>query len=199
MGNVDKIMTGMSILRPAGRQCLQLIQRNKSVPLQKQAQTLGQISVRNGGANRIPIIQSKYDWTRFKNDLHFFLMLGAIPTFSLIAYANIFIGPAELAEIPEGYEPKPWEYEEHPIRRWFAKYIYEEPEKTHERSLDVLHRKREERYWKRLERKVKELQSDRLDYRGWYFTPAADKSEKEVELAALRERSKVLTGTSGGF
>merc|ERR1712025_1365820 len=104
-------------------------------------------------------------------------------------------GPAELAEIPAGYEPKPWEYEEHPIRRWFAKYIFEEPEKSYERNMDTLHRIREERYWNQLEKKVKELQSDRLDYRGWYFEPHFDKSGKEFELAAQKERAKKV-GTS---
>jgi len=182
----------MSVLRPVARQCLQKIKQQ--VPLQKQGTLLGQISVRNGGANRIPIIPSKYDWNRFKNELHFFLMLGAIPTFSLIAYVNIFVGPAELAEIPDGYEPKAWEYEEHPFKRWFAKYIYEEPEKTYERTLDVLHRKREERYWKQLEKKVKELQSDRLDYRGWYFT-TENKDLKEYERVVEQEKFKTRMGT----
>lgn len=38
-------------------------------------------------------------------------MLGVIPITALVLYSNIFIGPSQLAEIPEGYEPKHWEYE----------------------------------------------------------------------------------------
>lgn len=37
-------------------------------------------------------------------------MVGAIPWACLIFYCDVFIGPAKLAPIPEGYEPKEWEY-----------------------------------------------------------------------------------------
>ena len=37
-------------------------------------------------------------------------MLGAIPSAALILYCNIFIGPAKLVEIPEGYTPEAYEY-----------------------------------------------------------------------------------------
>lgn len=178
----DTEMTGMSFLRPAGKQCLVFTQKCSKLPLQKQGQLLGKFSVRNGGSG-MPITPSRYDVFRFRNDMHFYLMLGAIPTFSLIAYCNIFIGPAELAEIPEGYEPKEYEYHEHPIKRWMAKYVFEEPQKMYEKNLDALHQHREEKYWKQLTKKVKELQSDRLDYRGWYFTPV-DKDLKEYDKSS---------------
>lgn len=42
----------------------------------------------------------------------FYFLLGLIPAGAIILYCNIFIGPATLKEIPEGYEPKPWEYYE---------------------------------------------------------------------------------------
>merc|ERR1711997_258816 len=52
--------------------------------------------------------------------LHFYLALGAIPLGLCILVANIFIGPAKLEPIPEGYVPKEHEYHRHPIARWFA-------------------------------------------------------------------------------
>lgn len=53
---------------------------------------------------------SRFEWNKFKNHLHFYFMLGAIPCGLGILYANVFIGPATLSEIPEGYTPKHWEY-----------------------------------------------------------------------------------------
>lgn len=37
-------------------------------------------------------------------------MVGAIPLGCISFYCNVFIGPAKLAPIPEGYEPQEWEY-----------------------------------------------------------------------------------------
>lgn len=42
--------------------------------------------------------------------VHLYIMVGAIPWACLIFYCDVFIGPAKLAPIPEGYEPKEWEY-----------------------------------------------------------------------------------------
>lgn len=181
----------MSLMRPAVKQCLLSLQRNGTVPLQKQMQLMGQISVRNGGHEKKMLIQpTRFEWTRFKNDLHFYLMLGLAPMVAFITYANIFIGPAQLADIPEGYEPKEWEYYQGPIKRWFAKYVYETPQKEYERTLHFLHEKREERYWNLLDKKVKSLMSDRLDYRGWYWVDV-DKSIKDDEKAFEESNTRI--------
>ena len=37
-------------------------------------------------------------------------MLGAIPLGLGVVAINVFVGPAKLAPIPEGYDPKPHEY-----------------------------------------------------------------------------------------
>jgi len=135
---------------------------------------------------------SRFEWTRFKDDLHFYLMLGLVPMFALISYVNIFVGPAQLSDIPEGYEPKEWEYFQSPIKRWFAKYVYESPQKEYERTLHFLHEKREERYWNQLDKKVKTLIADRQDYRGWYWIEV-DKSIKDSEKA-IEENNRRITG-----
>ena len=58
-----------------------------------------------------------FHWHKFKDLLHFYTLVGAIPILSFITYVNLAIGPAKLAEIPEGYEPKHWEYQRvsHPV------------------------------------------------------------------------------------
>lgn len=53
---------------------------------------------------------SRFQWHKFKDSLHFFVMIGVIPISALLLYVNIFIGPARLQPIPEGYTPKHYEY-----------------------------------------------------------------------------------------
>lgn len=63
------------------------------------------------GDHRImPIKPSRWQWNRFKDFFHFYVLLGVIPCTLLVTYVNIFIGPAKLAETPEGYIPEPHEF-----------------------------------------------------------------------------------------
>ena len=56
----------------------------------------------------------------FKNIVHMSYMAWLVPLGAIATYCNIFIGPAKLEPIPEGYVPKEHEYHRHPIARWFA-------------------------------------------------------------------------------
>jgi NADH dehydrogenase (ubiquinone) 1 beta subcomplex subunit 5 len=56
------------------------------------------------------IMPSKYQWQKYKDSLHFYLFLGAIPLLGIVFFANVFIGPATLSEVPSNYVPKHWEY-----------------------------------------------------------------------------------------
>lgn len=53
---------------------------------------------------------SRWSWNKFKDMVHFYMMLGIIPSTLAILYINITIGPAKLAEIPENYVPEYHEY-----------------------------------------------------------------------------------------
>lgn len=57
-----------------------------------------------------PMEPSRWSWTKFKDYFHFYVMLGVIPCSLFVTGMNLFIGPATLSEIPEGYTPKYWEY-----------------------------------------------------------------------------------------
>jgi NADH dehydrogenase (ubiquinone) 1 beta subcomplex subunit 5 len=58
----------------------------------------------------MPITPSRWQWHKFKDMVHYYIMVGLIPVSAAVVYANVFVGPAQLAEIPEGYVPKHWEY-----------------------------------------------------------------------------------------
>lgn len=62
------------------------------------------------GPRNLAITPSRFQWDKFKDLLHYFVMIGLIPITAIVFYANVFIGPAKLTTIPEGYVPKHWEY-----------------------------------------------------------------------------------------
>ncbi|GFY42760.1 NADH dehydrogenase 1 beta subcomplex subunit 5, mitochondrial [Trichonephila inaurata madagascariensis] len=124
------------------------------------------------GDRTMYITSSRFQYTKFKDDLHFYVSLGAIPLILLILYTNIFIGPATLTEIPEGYEPKHWEYYKHPISRFIAKHFHEDPQLEHEKVLHLLWEEQENWKWSDTIRKVKALMAERDDYKAWYYIPS---------------------------
>lgn len=140
------------------------------------------------------VLPSRFEWERWKNDIHFYLFLGFVPMGLLITFCNLFIGPAELADIPEDYEPMPWEYYKGPIERWFSRYVYEYPERTYERTLHLLWEEQMRRKNRILEEKVRKLMHDRQDYKGWYYSPV-DKSRIDYAKEANRFWQEEVTGT----
>jgi NADH dehydrogenase (ubiquinone) 1 beta subcomplex subunit 5 len=86
---------------------------------------------------------SRFQWHKFKDTLHFYVMLGLIPVTAIVFYANVFIGPATLTETPEGYVPKHWEFHRHPITRFLARYIYPSPQQEYEKHCHMLYEENE--------------------------------------------------------
>ncbi|EDW41222.1 NADH dehydrogenase [ubiquinone] 1 beta subcomplex subunit 5, mitochondrial [Drosophila sechellia] len=143
------------------------------------------------GHHQMIIKPSRFQWDKFKDLIHFYVMLGVIPVTALVLYANIFVGPAQLAEIPEGYEPKHWEYEKHPITRFISRYILNSEQQNYEKSLHYLYEENEKAQIRLLEDEVRRKMSERNDYQAYYYRPSVAKyhrisKEAADELEALR-------------
>ncbi|XP_017798522.1 PREDICTED: uncharacterized protein LOC108579489 [Habropoda laboriosa] len=68
------------------------------------------------------VCASRWQWYKTKDWMHFYFFVGAIPAALIIFCSNIFIGPATLEPIPEGYKPQLWEYYRSPISRFLAQH-----------------------------------------------------------------------------
>lgn len=121
------------LARPKG-QLVNLLTNNSKSSLQGAKRCMSDHS-----KNVMVIEPTRFDWHRFKDYFHFYFFLGAIPMACLITYVNVFIGPATLTEIPDDYVPQFYEYQKHPISRFFAKYIHSSPQKEYEKYMAYLH------------------------------------------------------------
>ncbi|CAH8641482.1 unnamed protein product [Heterobilharzia americana] len=88
----------------------------------------------SSGQKEMPKTVSKA-YEKLGDQMHFYLMLGLVPVLLLAFLVNVFVGPAELTDIPEDYEPRHWEYHKHPITRFIAKYLHMHPQKVYETTV----------------------------------------------------------------
>ncbi|XP_066596360.1 NADH dehydrogenase [ubiquinone] 1 beta subcomplex subunit 5, mitochondrial [Prorops nasuta] len=102
----------------------------------------------SGGPRAMVVKSTEWQYTKSKDLLHFYSMLGLIPVGITILLTNIFIGPAQLQPIPEGYEPKEYEYYKNPITRFFVRWFSQSEQFYYEYDA---HRHEVERIYTRLD------------------------------------------------
>ncbi|XP_050305934.1 NADH dehydrogenase [ubiquinone] 1 beta subcomplex subunit 5, mitochondrial [Anthonomus grandis grandis] len=122
-----------------------------------------------------PMEPSRWQWTKFKDLTHFYIMLGLIPCGAFVSYMNLFQGPATLSEIPEEYTPKYYEYIKSPVTRFLAKYVFTNPQQDYEKFLSYLFIEHEKSRIRELESKILAKMSEDNDYQAYYFRPVATK------------------------
>lgn len=127
------------------------------------------------GPKTFPMMPTKMQWHKFKDTFHFFVMLGVIPLSAILFYSNIFIGPATLQPIPEGYHPKHWEYHRHPVSRFISRYIYCSPQQDYEKQCHAIYEEQEKIKLRKLEALIHAKMGERRDYQAYYYRPATAK------------------------
>jgi len=121
---------------------------------------------------------TNFEWRKFKDHLHFYIMLGVIPIAAIISYVNLFIGPGELIDTPDDYEPKHWEYYKSPISQFISRNFVDSPEKMYERHMHFVAIEKEKILMRKLEKKIALLVgqgAERYDSKKWYYLPANDR------------------------
>lgn len=122
------------------------------------------------GHNNMNIEPSNFPMKKAKDMMHFYVLLTSIPIIVITTIINIRANP-ELTEIPEGYEPRHWEYYKHPITRFLAKYVYMPMETEWEVYLGNHEMISESQIMNQIERKVNHVMAFYNDHRSQYFKP----------------------------
>ncbi|XP_014477200.1 PREDICTED: NADH dehydrogenase [ubiquinone] 1 beta subcomplex subunit 5, mitochondrial isoform X2 [Dinoponera quadriceps] len=120
--------------------------------------------------HRVMVIKpSRFQWHKTKDYFHFYFLLGLIPVCTGIFLVNVFVGPATLEEIPEGYIPKEWEYHRHPIKRFLARYFFPSPQEEYEKYLHYIYHVNKVKDVRLLETRINNFMAKNRDFRGPYF------------------------------
>ena len=111
---------------------------------------------------------SRWVYDKFKDDVHFYFMLGAIPAGITVLIANLFYSNSELSAIPDGYTPKEWEYYPHPITRFITRYLKVGYQELYEVSLHNTWECAKISEMKQLKAEVKRQMAIHGDYKVFY-------------------------------
>ncbi|KAI6194073.1 Heparosan-N-sulfate-glucuronate 5-epimerase [Aphelenchoides besseyi] len=130
---------------------------------------------------------------RMKDVGHFYLIgIGLIPMSIIMIVSHIIYGPnCELKDYPtDGTIPHYWQFERTPLKQWWAKHFGPSDIERHECNLAYHERMMVISRWRRFEERVKHLQGERWDYKGWYYQPVSASWVDYARHQALRYRDQ---------
>merc|ERR550519_182640 len=140
-----------------------------STLLSKRLGTVVTQAKRSMGGMSVRQMPSRWHMDKFKDDLHFYFLLAAIPLTLFTAYINITVGEAKLVPIPEGYKPKEHEYYKNPISRLMVKYC--KPfglQQEYEMNMHGVWEGVKIAEMRALKKEVHRQMQIHGDYKGWY-------------------------------
>nr|CAG4642110.1 EOG090X0FIE [Eurycercus lamellatus] len=135
------------------------------------------------GHKTMAIRPSRWQWLRFKDLVHFYIMLGVIPATVAITCINIFIGPAKLVEIPEGYVPEAYEYHSHPITRWMAKHVCKSYQQEYEMYMQYLFEEEYKMKLRQAEKRVNQKMLENQDVQTYFYGPVTPRYHEFIREA----------------
>ncbi|CAD5211366.1 unnamed protein product [Bursaphelenchus okinawaensis] len=112
---------------------------------------------------------------RFKDIAHFYLVgVGILPCAIIVLVSHLIFGPrCELKDYPEDHHPHFWQFERTPLRQFYAKYFGHSDVEQYERNMAYVERQNIISRWRRYEERVKHLEGERWDYKGFYYEPVS--------------------------
>merc|ERR1719391_1361279 len=125
--------------------------------------------------DKIRITYSRWNDRVVLNTAALWMTIVGMPLGAISFYTNVFIGPAKIAPIPEGYEPEDYEYSWHPITRFVQKHFHRPEQQWYEMTMHDNWEKWRETHKLRLLAEVKRQMASEGDYAAYYYYPSAAK------------------------